>query len=418
MSDFERPYELRLLPRVWQQDLLRLARGTRRGSALLEPNDWAGARELVCHRLTDAQRAADFAPRDDFLVIELADSVPAHAAERLLVNTQPLPTQCAVGVVLGTGPAAGQWNAAVDVGRRLAPLDRITLVGPSMRSIQLKDRPALLDASTATRWSRTIGALGEDVFHRVRNSTVAVVGVGRNGSAAAWTLAMLGARRILLIDEDIDQLHNLDATVGAPLSGLGQPKVTNRASQLIQLRPDDLVIEPLRASIRHRVVMERLRGVDLLVTCVDSDVARLAAARLVNKPWLAKVHLDIGSGIFRDAGGERRMGADLRLCVPGECCIACLGGLRQPDLAEDELSAPIGALPRQRPPRWDEDRAGSCITISQVSVNLGIQLWLDFLAGRVTESRWQRLEWSASGELSVTSQVLPGGVICPVCRGA
>src|SRR5262249_47105391 len=145
-------------------------------------------------------------------------------------------------------------------------------------------------------------------------------------------------------------------------------------------------------------VGDQLCQVDLIVTCVDQDAPRLAAAMLANR-W-GKVHLDIGTGIMETESG-RRAGADIRLLLPGEACVVCLGGLGNLEEARYEVAAPYGALRRGRRLAWFEQRAGSLITINQVAVNLGIQVWLDLLAGRLTGSRWCRLEWNQRGELQV-----------------
>jgi molybdopterin/thiamine biosynthesis adenylyltransferase len=262
------------------------------------------------------------------------------------------------------------------------------------------------------RWSRTRSALGDAVWQRVRSSTVAMIGCGRNGSAAAMILTMLGVAGIVLIDSDREELHNLDATLGADPEGIGDLKVANRSAALRRLRPDDLEVTAIGASLLDPGVAERLRRVDLIVTCVDEDAPRLAAAMIANR--LGKVHLDIGTGVLVDRDG-RHVGGDIRLLLPGDACVQCLGGLADPERARYEVAAPPGALRRGPRQAWFQQRAGSLITINLVAVNAAIQLWLDLLAGRVTESRWCRLEWSQRGEVQVR-QTQPTSDECSLCR--
>jgi hypothetical protein len=264
--------------------------------------------------------------------------------------------------------------------------------------------------SAAERWSRTRGAVGEAAWRRLRAARVAVVGAGRNGSAAALALALLGVDGLVLIDPDRDEPHNRDATPLPPdPGGFGRPKVLNRREVLARLRPDGLEVEAIASSLLDPLAVERLRAVDLVVTAVDRDPPRLAAAILANR-W-AKPHLDIGSGVLRD-GARRLAGADVRLCLPGEACLACLGGLRDPDGARHAVAAPPGALSRGPLVPWDLRRAGSLVTVNQVAVNLSVQLWLDLLAGRLQRSTWYHLRWGDDGVAALEARQGPE----PTCR--
>jgi hypothetical protein len=224
---------------------------------------------------------------------------------------------------------------------------------------------------------------------------------------------MLGVRKLVLIDEDRDELHNLDATFGLTPIGLGRPKVLNRMDVLKSMRPDDLEVEALPHSVLHPLAAEALRDVDLIVTCVDRDAPRLAAA-LAARRW-CKVHLDIGTGIF-GAGAARQLGGDVRLLLPGDACVVCVGGLRNLEEARYEVAAPVRALRRGQRRDWHEERAGSLVTMNQLAVNFGIQSWLDMLDGAVIRSLWCRLEWTSEGLPIVHfSRMTPTG--CEICRG-
>ena len=101
-------------------------------------------------------------------------------------------------------------------------------------------------------------------------------------------------------------------------------------------------------------------------------------ARLANR-W-GKIHLDVGSGVLI-AGDDRQMGADVRLLLPGEACVSCLGGLRDAIRAREEADAPPGTLRRGRRQPWHEHRAGSLLTVNHIAVHLGLQMWLSLMSG-------------------------------------
>ncbi len=407
-------------PRQWREQIPELVRSTNLGLARLTRNHTRSKREWIAQALRPiepAVRGRQFGPLDDLLLLQIEPEIAAHAAGRLLADFSPTSSQVVISLVLGSGPAAGRWVGQVWESGMIYNLDGFRLVGPGMHLVTLEPPidPVISESDVLHGpGSRTRGALGEAVWQRVRSSSVGVIGCGRNGSAAAMDLTMLGVRQVVLIDDDRDEPNGLDATLGASPEGIGQFKVMNRSSALQRLRPDDVEVTPVCSSLLDPGVVDQLRDVDLIVTCVDQDAPRLAAAMIANR--LGKLHLDIGTGVLATEGGLQA-GGDVRLLLPGVSCVACHGGLVDLDVARYEVAAPAGALRRGPRQAWFEQRAGSLLTINLVAVNVGIQLWLDLLAGRVTESRWCRLDWNDRGELHVQTVTSPSAG-CPICRNA
>jgi hypothetical protein len=81
-----------------------------------------------------------------------------------------------------------------------AALDALKLVGPGMHVLAFQNgwasAPASPGASEHRRWSRLIGALGATTWQRLTGLRYAVIGVGRNGSLAATSLARMGAMHL------------------------------------------------------------------------------------------------------------------------------------------------------------------------------------------------------------------------------
>ena len=109
------------------------------------------------------------------------------------------------------------------------------------------------------------------------------------------------------------------------------------------------------------------------------------------------------------------MGADLRLMLPGEACVACLGGLRNPEEAEYEASGPPGAMRRGPHLAWSDQRAGSLVTLNSIACNLAVQMYLDLLDGRIQASRWVHLEYDSAGMLEQSTEAATAGGECRVC---
>ena len=405
-------FRLILFPRVWQRQVPVLRPNGLPGTGLIRRNLYAGVCEFVADHVVPAIAAPAgrrFGPLDDILVVAVRSRIEGDAGARLLSEFAPLPGQAVVVLVVGHGPAAGKWSAAVFAEGLTGSLDRLTLVGPHMRTVSATERgPA--DPEALARWSRTRGALSDRVWARVYDTTAAIIGAGRNGSAASSALALLGVRRLSLIDADVLEAHNLDAGVGFAPAAVGKPKVLGLAEAALRVRPDDLAVTAIPRGLPEPTAAAAIRPADLVITCVDHDGARLAANRLAAR-W-GKVHLDVGTGVFRE-GAHTRAGGDVRLMLPGEACVWCLGGLRDPAGAQYLANAPPGAMRRGPFPTFDQQRAGSLVTVNAVAVNIGVQLWLDLLAGAVTGSRWVRVEWRDG---TPRLEMLRVGAGCERCR--
>ena len=408
-------FRLALAPQIWQTQLRGLAAPGHVGVAPLNRNQLPATTEFVARSLeirAGGATGTDFGSLDELLLVRLADAVAVADTVEMITRFSPRPDQVVVGLAMGHGRAAGCWTASVWEHGRFLRVRELRLVGPQMRRMTIDEqRP---EQPLGERWSRTRGALGEEVWRKVRDSRVAIIGASRNGSITAVSLAMLGVRTIVLIDPDRDELHGLDATLGAVPAGLGNPKALNRSKALLRIRPNDLEVHPLVLPFPHPKAEEALRDCDLICTCVDRDTARLAAAEFANR-W-CKVHLDIGTGVFH-AEADRVAGADVRLLLPGQACVLCFGGVRNLQEARYEVVGRPEALRRGPRREWSEERACSLVTLNSIATNFGVQLFLDLLAGRVLESRWCRLELGNDGRVNVTYPSIPDAP-CGTCQRA
>jgi hypothetical protein len=268
-----------------------------------------------------------------------------------------------------------------------------------------------VESDVPERWSRTAGAMGRKAWSGLRTQTVSIVGCGRSGSTVAQMVALLGVRKIVLVDHDRVEQTNLDAMPGLNESDVGRYKVEVVAEQTSRSRPD-LAITAVRTSAENRTAWKHLKRSDLIISTVDRDAPRWLVARLA--ALYLKPHLDIGTGI-REENGERTMGADIRLLLPGSGCLNCVGGLRHSDDALYALRRPENALQRGRHSEWHEQRAGSLVTVNSTACGSGLQLWLDLLSGRLSGSTWLRFEWTAHGHPVMHVMQTTPNAECSVC---
>ncbi|MCS7221806.1 MAG: ThiF family adenylyltransferase [Anaerolineae bacterium] len=339
-------------------------------------------------------------------------------------------------VYVGYGPSRGHLWGFARSERSIELLQRFNLVGPGTHRIRMADcgwriSDEKLEISDAERerCSRTIGALGsEATWQRLVSLRVAVIGCGRTGSLAAVTLARLGVSRLILIDPDLVERHNLREMDAVTEADVERPKAKALADHLrpLLLAGQDPVI-PLVASIADQVALAAAKGCHVLVCCVDNGAARLAAAIVAT--LYHRVLLDIGTGIHFTANDSlaqgphnqlrtRVMGADVRLILPGDGCLLCRGSLTDYAQAVDELCH-HRSLTVLREGEWHMQRAGSLRSLNQLAVGLGMQMLQDLVAERLQASIWAHLEFDLAGRLQVTYPQPSGEVAsCPLCARA
>jgi hypothetical protein len=236
---------------------------------------------------------------------------------------------------------------------------------------------------------------------------VGVVGAGRSGSVAALALRQVGVRRFTLVDPDDLELHNLGEMAGVRRADVVRKKALALADGLAR---DAGAVEcsAVAESVTTWRALAALKPADLLLCCVDNPAARLATACLA--VLYLKPLLDLGTGVFRERGG-RRLGADVRLVLPGRCLL-CLGGIAGVEETGGRLlqeAAP--AAPRD----WRQERAGSLHSLNGVAVHLGVRLVEDLAEGRLAGSTWLHLDYDEAGRPNLEAQGALPRAGCRLC---
>lgn len=380
--------------------------------ATLGRNETQRGCELLVDQLTIADqppRGHRFSPLTDWIVVACPEA-PQWNVKSRLVELTPRASQLVAMLLVGGGPDRAQWSGAVCDEERIASVAGLRVVEAGMPHAEFGDVWHGDPPSSDARWLRTRGAVGEVTWRKVRESSVLVFGGGRSGSCIAWELAAIGVRQLKLVDPDRLEVGNLDAMYAVGEPDVGQPKAVSLAEQLARFR-SDLALSALPFRATDAGAMEAARDADLLVTAADNGTPDLVAAILARR--LLKPHLSIGSGITRQPQG-RLLAADARLLLPGQGCALCVGGLPDEEEARYELLAPPGTLRRGEPA--DAGRLGSLITLNSMNVSIGVQLWLDLLAGDLRTSWWHRLEWVAGHGIRADAGPVAAADDCLLCH--
>lgn len=160
-------------------------------------------------------------------------------------------------------------------------------------------------------------------YERIRDYSVAIVGVGGVGSVTAEMLTRCGIGCLCLFDLDIVQAANMNRLFYRP-EHIGLSKVEAAKAMLLDINPD-VAVEAHGYDITTVENYGRLcaclsgtesgKKVDLVLSCVDNYGARITvnqACNELNIPW-------IESGV-----SENAMAGHVQLMVPGRtACFQC-----------------------------------------------------------------------------------------------
>lgn len=145
------------------------------------------------------------------------------------------------------------------------------------------------------RFSRTALLLGENGVERLKNSRVAVFGVGGVGSFAVEALARLGIGHITLVDPDKVVLSNLNRQLVALHSTLGMYKVDVAKARILDINPE-AEVEVLKMFYLPENADEfDVSRFDCIVDAIDTVSAKL---ELIVRAKKAGVHIvsSMGTG--------------------------------------------------------------------------------------------------------------------------
>ncbi|XP_074652899.1 ubiquitin-like modifier-activating enzyme 5 [Tubulanus polymorphus] len=163
-----------------------------------------------------------------------------------------------------------------------------------------------------------------DNYERIRNFTVAVVGVGGVGSVTAEMLTRCGIGKLLLFDYDKVELANMNRLFFQPhQAGLSKVEAAEKTLQVIN---PDVEFEVHNYNITtmdnfqhfmNRISTGSLKKgpVDLVLSCVDNFEARMAINTACN---------ELGQTWIESGVSENAVSGHIQVIIPGEtACFAC-----------------------------------------------------------------------------------------------
>jgi molybdopterin/thiamine biosynthesis adenylyltransferase len=122
----------------------------------------------------------------------------------------------------------------------------------------------------------------------IRQAQAIVIGAGALGNEVSKNLAMMGVRRIVVIDRDTVEVANLSRSVFFREADHGRFKSDVLKERLRELNPEVEVIG-LRGDIDEVLGLGLVRRMDMIFSCLDNRMARRSVNRMcqkLSKPWV------------------------------------------------------------------------------------------------------------------------------------
>ncbi|MEW6267473.1 MAG: ThiF family adenylyltransferase [Thermodesulfobacteriota bacterium] len=145
---------------------------------------------------------------------------------------------------------------------------------------------------TGARYSRQVvlGVIGSQGQQRLAESTVLLVGCGALGSAQAELLARAGVGKLILVDRDVLELHNLQRQLLFDEQDVRErlPKAAAAARRLQEVN-SEILVEAVVADVTAANIVDLILRADIVLDGTDNFETRYLlndAAIQESKPWV------------------------------------------------------------------------------------------------------------------------------------
>ena len=261
----------------------------------------------ICH--THPSGLDDFSAQDNRNEQELTELAQRRNGEQIWM----------VSLLLSSGGAvrARIWQSPGQPANNLA----VREIGEHINRWSCTD--AGKSAQPPTFLQRQAMAIGAEATHELRGLSVAVVGCGGTGSAAATMLARLGVGRMLLVDDDIIDETNLNRLHGGNLLDVSQEKKkVDVLSGFIRKMGLGTEVVSIDRNVAHASCRDALRSCDVIFGCTDDHWGRSFLNRLAYFYLIPLIDTGLGVDVGKD-GKLTQLTGRVTVVRPGNHCLHC-----------------------------------------------------------------------------------------------
>lgn len=292
------------------------------------------------------------------------------------------------GLVLAKNAIAGDlWlpgGARVELSQATVIGRNVDIVRPRQpEQSGLRSDPGIFD-----RQARMFGVAGQE---RLSTLTVAIVGLGGAGSLAAEMLARLGVGRLLLIDPDCLEPHNLPRVIGSRTDdiSLSRPrrswwakwrqrasatpnpmfKVDIAARNIIEAGLNT-VVETVAGDVSDAATADVLKRADWIVLAADTQQARLVVNAVAHAYLIPVVQVGVKIPVDEATGTVGQVFTVSRRVIPDAGCLWCNGLIDPTRLQLEAMDAEESR--RARAYVGEDAPAPSVITLNGAAVSAAL----------------------------------------------
>ena len=150
------------------------------------------------------------------------------------------------------------------------------------------------------QFCRTSMLIGEQALQKIKDSNVAVFGLGGVGSYVVEALARAGVGRLTVVDCDVVDISNINRQLFALHSTVGQPKTTVAANRIADINPACNITAVNCRFDSTTADKFDFASYDYVVDAIDTVTSKLLLVKLCN---------DVGTPIISCMGTGNKLDA-------------------------------------------------------------------------------------------------------------
>lgn len=173
-------------------------------------------------------------------------------------------------------------------------------------------------------YNHDLSLLSERLYEILPKITVAVLGLGGAGSALCQSLAHIGVRNFILIDDDLVEESNMNKLIGAKPSDIGSKKshvIKQFLSHISGNSTEVAIVDKKFTRSNQSEIVSALSGASFVFSCVDNPSGREEINNFCvrNK----KPFIDFGVGMAKDKNGISSLVGQIIFVKVGDPCLEC-----------------------------------------------------------------------------------------------
>lgn len=133
------------------------------------------------------------------------------------------------------------------------------------------------------QFSRTESLIGKDALEKIKNSKVAIFGIGGVGSFVVEGLVRAGVQHFILVDHDTISLTNLNRQIHATHTTIGKYKVDVMKERILEINPMASVEISKEFYMPNSASNILSKDIDYIIDAIDTVTAKIELIVQANK---------------------------------------------------------------------------------------------------------------------------------------